>query len=218
MEPGASVKKILLVDDHQMFIDGLQTMLKSSNEFDVIGEALNGEMALDFLKSNTVDIVITDINMPQMSGTELTKELKQKYSDVKVLVLSMYNEREIIHEIIMSEAEGYILKNTGKKELLEALGKISTGGTYYCNEVMQIIAGNYRMKEKKVEKTKQLTAREIEIIQLICEENSTPEIAELLHISPLTVETHRKNIMKKTSVKTIVGLIKFAIENGLAGE
>lgn len=218
MEPGVSSKRILLVDDHQMFIDGLQTMLKSNTEFEVIGEALNGDMALDFLKLNKVEIVITDINMPQMSGTELTKEIKQQYSDVKVLVLSMYNDREIIHEIIMSEAEGYILKNTGKKELLEALSKISTGGTYYCNEVMQIIAANYRMKEKKLEKTKQLTARELEIIRLICEENSTPEIADLLCISPLTVETHRKNIMKKTEVKTIVGLIKYAIENDLTGE
>ena len=208
--------RVLLVDDHQMFLDGLNTMLAKNKDYTIIGTALNGKEAIEFLGKNPVDIVITDINMPHMSGTELTVAIKESMPDIKVLILSMYNEREIIHEIVMSEAEGYILKNAGKQELLKALEKRTQGGTYYSNEVMQIITESYVRKQKAVEKTKDLTPREIEILKLVCQENSTPEIAEKLFISPLTVETHRKNILKKTKSRTIVGLIKFAIEYNIA--
>ena len=128
----------------------------------------------------------------------------------------MYNEREIIHEIIMSEAEGYVLKNAGKQELVKALHHIVNGGTYYSNEVMSIITENYISRERVQEKTKDLSPRELEILKLVCQELSSVEIAEKLFISPLTVETHRKNILRKTNTRTIVGLIKFAIENRIA--
>lgn len=208
--------RIFIVDDHQMFLDGLQTMLSKNKKFDIVGSAQNGKEALDSIKNTNVDIVITDINMPLMSGTELTIALKKDFPEIKVLILSMYNDREIIHEIVMSEAEGYILKNAGKKELVSALDRIANGGTYYSNEVMEIITESYVSKQKTQEKTKNLTPREIEILQLVCQELSTPEIAEKLFLSPLTVETHRKNILKKTKSRTIVGLIKFAIENNIA--
>jgi DNA-binding NarL/FixJ family response regulator len=208
------LNRILLVDDHQMFIDGIRVLLEKS-KYKIIGEALNGTEALKFLETNEVDIVITDINMPGMSGCDLTKTIKKQNPNQKVIVLSMYNDREIIHEIIMSEAEGYILKNTGKQELLLALERINNGGTFYSNEVIEIITENYVTKQKAFENLKELSERELEIIKLICQEFSTPEIAGMLFISPLTVETHRKNILKKTKVRTIVGLIKFAIENGI---
>lgn len=207
--------KILIVDDHQMFLDGLKTLLSKHNSIEVIGEALNGKKALDIIDNKQVDIVLSDINMPEMSGTELAKTIKKERPEIKILILSMYNDREIIHEIVMTEAEGYILKNSNKQELINALLRIGSGGTYYCNEVMEIITDSYVAKQKSQKKTKDLTKREIEIIKLICQEYSTPEIAEALFISPLTVETHRKNILKKTKVKTIVGLIKFAIDNNL---
>ena len=208
-------QKLFLVDDHQIVIDGLNTMLKRNKDYNVVGEALNGKEGIDFIEKHEIDILITDINMPEMSGTDLTRIVKEKYPHVKVLILSMYNDREIIHDIIMSEAEGYILKNTGKEELLNALEKITNGGTFYSNEVMKIITSNYVAKEKAHKNTKDLTPRELEILKLVCQEYSTPEIAEQLFISPLTVETHRKNILKKTNNKTIIGLIKFAIENGI---
>ena len=208
--------QVLLVDDHKMFIDGLQTLLNKSENYDVVATALNGLDAVDFLNNNPVDIVVTDINMPIMSGTELTKSIKENWPETKVLVLSMYNDREIIHEIIVSEAEGYILKNAGKQELINALDRISQGGTYYSNEVIDIISENYTINRQIKENTKDLTSRETEILQLVCQEFSTPEIANKLSISPLTVETHRKNILRKTKKKTIVGLIKFAIQNNLA--
>ncbi len=216
MEDLSAKKKVLLVDDHLMFIDGIKDILAKDNNFVIVGLATNGKDALTFLQKHEVEILVTDINMPEMSGIELTKVVKLEKPDIKVMVLSMYDDREIIHDIVMSEAEGYILKNAGKQELLKALNKISEGGTYYSNEVMQIIADNYVSRQKAAEKTKDLTARELEILKLICQEHSTPEIAEMLCISPLTVETHRKNILKKAKVKTIVGLIRFAIENGIA--
>lgn len=216
MTEETSALKILIVDDHQMFLDGLRTLLSKSSFIEVVGEALNGVQALEFIRSNTVDLVLSDINMPEMSGTDLAKTIKKENPEIKILILSMYNDREIIHEIVMTEAEGYILKNSNKQELIKALEHIQTGGTYYSNEVMEIITNSYVAKQKSQEKIKDLTRREIEIIQLICQEYSTPEIAEALFISPLTVETHRKNILKKTKARTIVGLIKFALDNGIA--
>jgi DNA-binding NarL/FixJ family response regulator len=209
--------QILIVDDHQMFLDGVKTLLSKEKNLHVAAEANNGNEALNTLAKIPVDLVITDINMPVMSGTELTRQIKKNYPHVKVLVLTMYNDREIIHEIVMTEAEGYILKNSNKKELLDAINKITDHGTYYSNEVISIMTEFYVSKEKIRHKTQELSSREKEIISLICQELTTAEIAEKLFLSPLTVETHRKNILRKTGSKTIVGLIKFAIDNELTG-
>ena len=155
--------------------------------------------------------------MPEFSGIELTKKVKTDYPDTKVLVLTMYNDVEIVHEILVTEAEGYILKNSDKKELINAIDRIMGNGTYYSNEVLTLMTENYIIKEKTREKIQVLSHREMEILSLICQEMTSMEIAEKLFISPLTVETHRKNIMRKTKSKTIVGLIKFALENKLTG-
>jgi DNA-binding NarL/FixJ family response regulator len=208
--------QIMIVDDHQMFLDGLRTLLSKEKSLHILAEATSGKEALKILEEKAVDLVITDINMPVMSGTELTRQIKKNYPHIKVLVLTMYNEREIIHEIVMTEAEGYILKNSNKQELLRAINRITDHGTYYSNEVIAIMTENYVEKEKIKDRTHDLSNREKEIIALICQELTTDEIAVKLFLSPLTVETHRKNILRKTKSKTIVGLIKFAIENKLA--
>jgi DNA-binding NarL/FixJ family response regulator len=213
----AKAIQILIVDDHQMFLDGIKTLLAKEKNLNVAAEANTGKDALNILASFPIDLVITDINMPVMSGTELTRQIKKDYPHIKVLVLTMYNDREIIHEIVMTEAEGYILKNSNKKELLNAISRITDHGTYYSNEVIEIMTENYITKEKIREKTHELSSREKEVISLICQELTTAEIAEKLFLSPLTVETHRKNILRKTNSKTIVGLIKFAIDNRLTG-
>lgn len=208
---------ILIVDDHQMFLDGIKNLLVKEKNLHVVAEANTGIEALDVLVKTPIDLVITDINMPEMSGTELTRQIKKDYPHIKVLVLSMYNDREIIHEIVMTEAEGYILKNSNKKELLNAISRIIDHGTYYSNEVISIMTENYVSKEKIRDRTQELSSREKEVISLVCQEFTTAEIAEKLFLSPLTVETHRKNILRKTNSKTIVGLIKFAIDNKLTG-
>lgn len=206
---------ILIADDHQMFIDGLKALLKREKNIVIAGEVSNGLDALEFIRKKQPDLLITDISMPGMSGVELTRQVKLNYPDVKVLVLSMYNDREIVSEILMSEAEGYILKNTGRRELINAIERIADNSTYYSNDVLNIMMTRLK-KQKIIEKnTALLTTREIEIVKLIMEELSSEEIAEKLFISKRTVDTHRKNIIQKTNTRTLVGLIKFALENSL---
>ena len=208
--------KILLVDDHQMVIDGIKAMLRKEKNIEIVGEAFNGEEAVKFVEEfGEIDFILTDISMPKMDGIELTKQIKEQFPDINVLVLTMYNEPDIINEIVLAEAEGYILKNTGKQELMEALDRISDGGTFFSDDVVQTMMKGYQTEKKQEASLKVLSERELEIVKLICQEKSTKEIAEELFISPRTVDTHRKNIAKKTGVKTIVGLIKFAFANQL---
>lgn len=207
--------KIVIADDHQMFIDGVKSLLKKEKNFNFIHEALNAEEALAFISQNDIDLLITDISMPGMSGTELTKKIKQDFPKIKVLVLTMYNDSAIISEILQSEAEGYILKNTGKQELISAISKIMDDGTFYSNEVISQLLKDNKKKIQPISNREELTAREMEILKLVCEELTTADIAEKLFISPRTVDTHRKNILEKTQSKTIVGLIKYAFENSI---
>lgn len=205
---------VLIVDDHQMFIDGIKLLLKNNRNIQVVAEAHNGLEALEVISSTSIDLVITDINMPEMNGVELTKIIKKDFHDIKVLVLTMYNDIETVHEIIGSEAEGYILKNTGKQELINAINKIADNGTYYSNEVISLLSEKLAIKKTTAPKI-DLTIREIEILQLICEENTTADIAKKLFISAHTVDTHRKHICQKIGTKTILGLMRYAIENNL---
>ncbi len=211
------VLNVLITDDHQMLIDGIKSLLRKEKNIQVVAEANSGKAALDILRERTdINLLITDINMPEMSGTELTKIVKKDFPDVKVLVLTMYNDPAIVNEILMVEAEGYILKNTGKQELINAIYKIADHGTYYSNEVMGVMMRDMKRKTVINENIKSLSPREIEIIKLIVQEFTTNQIAEKLFISPRTVDTHRKNILQKINTKTLVGLIKFAFENKLA--
>lgn len=207
--------KILIVDDHQMFIDGLKSLLMGQDKYQVCFEANDGHTALDIIAKNEIDVLISDLSMPEMSGGELVRRVKEDHPDIKVLVLSMHNNQETVGEILMAEAEGYILKNTGKKELLTALDRITSDSTFYSNEVMSIMFERIQKQKKIKEETKVLTERELEILKLIVREHSSDEIAEELFISRRTVDTHRKHIMKKTASKTIVGLMKYAFRNEL---
>lgn len=204
--------RIVIADDHQMLIDGIKSLLRKEKRFQFVHEASNATEAFDFIRQNPVDLLITDISMPGMSGTELTRMVKRQYPSVKVLVLTMFADAAIIKDILQSEAEGYILKNTGKQELINAIHKIMNEGTYYSNEVMNLMSG-YTPEPEKVQEAESLTSREKEILKLVCEECTTEEIAQKLFISVHTVDTHRKNILKKTRCRTIVGLIKFAFDN-----
>jgi len=207
--------RLLIADDHQMFIDGLRSILRKQDIFQVVAEALDGFKALEILEKQEIDILITDISMPGMSGIELTKAVKEKHPHVKVIVVTMHNDPGMVSEILQAEAEGYILKNTGKKELIEALTKVAGNGTFYSNEVLTLMLQSVKAEKKPVDETRPLSEREIEILKLIVEEYSSEQIAEKLFISKRTVDTHRINILTKTNCKTLVGLIKYAVKHGL---
>jgi len=207
MKP-ALIKNIFLIDDHQMVIDGLKLMLADLPQFKVVGESKNPLLVIDLLQDKAVDILITDISMPQMSGVALSRLVKKNYPDIKILALTAFAESAIISEMIQAGIAGYILKSDGKLVLTEALETIVSGEQYFGNEVTLALANSYRQHKDEVK----LTDREIEIIRLIEKDMGTKEIAETLFISERTVETHRKNILFKTGTRTVIGLIKYAYE------
>lgn len=205
--------RILIADDHQMFIDGLKALLQREKNIEVIAQALRGDDAYNIICGQNIDLLITDISMPGMTGIDLTKKVKENFSEVKVLVVSMYNDREIVSEILLAEADGYILKNASKQELLNAISKLVDNGAYYSNEILSIMLDKIKKEKKQEDEIKLLSPREIEIIKLIMQEYSSEQIAEKLFISKSTVDTHRKNIFEKSKIKTLVGLCKFAFRN-----
>jgi two-component system, NarL family, nitrate/nitrite response regulator NarL len=206
--------KVFILDDHQMLIDGLKALLVNENTFEITGTSTDAKKALEMISLNFPDIVLSDINMPEMDGIQFTKEIKKRFPKIKVLALSMFGEKSTISEILNAGASGYILKNTGKEELINALQKVSAGGMFFSDEISaEMMKSLSDIAQKKLEGNASLTEREKEILQLIAKEYSNAQIAEALFISERTVETHRKNIFRKANTKTIVGLIKFAIEN-----
>jgi DNA-binding NarL/FixJ family response regulator len=207
--------RTLIADDHSMFIDGLKVLLKQDEHIEVVAEALNGAEAYNVICKQPIDLLITDISMPEMNGIELTKKVKQNFPQVKVLVITTYNDREIVSEILMAEADGYVLKNADRKEFLRAINKIADYGAYFQNEILSIMLEKVKKEKKQGDELKNLSEREIEILKLIMLEYSSEQIAEKLFISKNTVDTHRKNILEKTKIKTLVGLCKFAFRNNL---
>ncbi|HVW97202.1 MAG TPA: response regulator transcription factor [Mucilaginibacter sp.] len=202
--------RIFIVDDHQMVIDGLRSLINSDSNghFTVCGESIRPVDVPEQLASDPPDILLTDISMPGMSGVELTRIIKRRYPDIRILALSMFGDTEVISEMIDAGIDGFILKNTGRQELIEALTKLAGGSKYYTPEIThQLIRSVRDSKEGN-----SLTDREIEIIRMIESEYSNKQIADLLFISERTVETHRKNIFRKTNTQTVVGLLKYAYE------
>jgi two-component system nitrate/nitrite response regulator NarL len=213
MEKDKSKIKLVLVDDHQMLLDGLAALLQGEQRFDLVGLCNNAKYALELLEKTAPDIVITDINMPEISGVELTRMIRKYHPKIKVLALSMFGERSTISEMLEAGISGYILKNTGKEELINALLKVQEGGMYFSDEITEELIKSISQKaEVKEEIQVRLTERELEIVKLIAAEKSNLEIAALLFISERTVETHRKNIFRKTNTKGVVGLLKLAME------
>ena len=206
-----AIAKILIADDHKLFLDGLNMLLRNQPNFIIEGMAYNGAEVLESLKSNQYDMVITDLNMPGMGGVELVKSIKEQFPQVKLLVITMNDDREIVTEILLAEAEGYLLKNSGKEQLLTAINNILGGKTHYEPEVINLMLDRVRKTTQTNNFNAQLSTREKEVLDLIMQEFTSKEIEEQLFISKQTVDTHRINIMQKTGAKTLVGLIKMVV-------
>lgn len=203
--------RILLVDDHAILLDGIKNLLDKEEGIVVSGLAGSAEAALEFLKENEVDIVITDFNMPGMDGLALVNTIKRIRPGVKTIVLSMHDETHLVKEILRTGVNGYVLKKDTHKELLKAIQQVQSGNVYLSSDINKILIVNLQNPEEG----RLLTDREREIVKLIAKEYSNKDIAEELFISERTVETHRKNIFKKTGTNSLVGLIKFAYANNL---
>ena len=208
--------KLIIADDHQLFIDGIKALLKSEKEISITGEALNGIDVISRIEENLPDIVLLDINMPGMDGLETTRELKKRFPQVKIIILTMHNQHEFISGLVSEGALGYILKNTGREELVQAIKTVYTGQAFFSKAVTETIMNNLHRKpaEEKLESV-QLTKREKEVLKCIAEGLATKEIADRLFISINTVETHRKNLMTKINAKNVSGLVRFAMQVGI---
>jgi DNA-binding NarL/FixJ family response regulator len=206
--------RIYIVDDHQIVIDGLRSLLEDIPDFEITGSTTLPETAIAFLKAQPVDILLTDVMMPGMTGQQLAKGVRKLLPRIKILALSMSGQGDVVDEMINdADINGYVLKNIDKAELEHAIRKIAGGGIYFSEEVLAELEKT--SARKKVNEEAQLTQREIEIIALIEKELNNKEIAERLFISERTVETHRKNIFRKTRTSSVIGLIKFAYEHKL---
>ncbi len=203
-----------IVDDHQIVIDGLSSLLKGHEKFNFAFATTDSGKVVDLIKEKPVDILLTDVMMPNLPGNQLAKQVRQQYPHVKILALSMSGQGDLVNEMIEdSDIAGYVLKNIGKQELIKALEKIAGGGIYFSEEVIDELQRASNRKKQKEEA--HLTDREIEIIRLIEKEYNNKQIAETLYISERTVETHRKNIFRKSGTNSVIGLVKYAYEHKL---
>lgn len=207
--------RVIIADDHLMFLDGLKEMLSKMENIEVVGTALNGQQVLDLMKDQSVNLLITDISMPDVDGIALSNMVKKKYSDTKVLVLSMHSRSDIIAKLVQYNIDGYLLKNAGKSELILAIESIMRGEKYFTEEVKQKYMESMFSPPNKKKSEVKLSKRETEILILIAKEDTVSEIAEKLFISKNTVETHRKNIFRKLEIKNKAGAVKYAIQHDL---
>ncbi|WP_339921045.1 response regulator transcription factor [uncultured Flavobacterium sp.] len=212
--------RIHLADDHQVLIDGMRTLLNTVPNFEVIGFSLDGTNLYDEVINNKANILILDISMPKKDGIEVIKEFTKKGYPCKVIILSSYDDLKIIQEVMKLGVSGYLTKQCAGENIVEAIQAVSNGEEYFCNTVREKIFNTATKNNSKLNKENSivdsiLTGRELEIIILIALEHSGKEISEKLFISTNTVETHRKNIMKKLKAKNTISLVKFALKNKL---
>ena len=202
------IHKIFIVDDHPMVIEGFKALLKQSTNLVIVGSAENAFQAMDFLKKNEVDIAFLDINLPDISGIDLCKKIKTEFPNIQCLALSTFNDRNYVSKMIENGASGYLLKNSSKEEILQAIDAISKGNMFFNVDYQKQINSLYDQKPN-------LTRRELEVLCEIAEGLTNQQIAEKLFISITTVSTHRQNLMLKLEATNTALLIKMAVKNNL---
>ena len=208
-------KKIIIADDHTMFLQGIVSLLDVEENINIVGKATNGIELFQIIENSIPDIILLDISMPQMDGIQVTKIIKQKFPSVKILIVSTHSNIQMIAKLIRMGVDGYLLKNAEKRELLHAIETIQNGTTYFCKEVEEKNDDNNSKIKYETFQITELSSREKEILILIAQEFTGSEIAEKTFISLNTVNTHRRNLISKLNVKNTAGLVKYAIEYGL---
>ena len=208
----SSVLRVLLVDDHTLVLDGLASRLELEENIEIIGTASNGLEALEKAAELNPDLVLMDVSMPVLNGLEATKRFKAEQPDIKILMLSMHNDKEYILSLIQSGANGYVLKDVSSEELVQAINTVHQGGTYFSSGASAALFSQSAGAQSKEE---ELTKRETAVLIEVANGLSNKEIAQTLDISVRTVETHRQNIKNKLDIQSSAGLVKYAIEHKL---
>lgn len=206
--------RIILVDDHTMVREALRVVLEQDSGMQVIAEAGDGETALQMAEELTPDVVVMDVALPGQSGIETTRRLLAKHPDIKVLALSTYLDRRIIQQMLDAGAHGYIAKSTAGTELKQGIHSVFEGRNYLCSQVAALVAGSSRPASGEPG-NQPLSRRELQVATLLAEGKTAPDIATELHISPSTVDVHRRNLMRKLELHNVVELTKYAIRTGL---
>jgi two-component system response regulator NreC len=217
--------RLVLVDDHDVVRTSLKTYLESHKGFRVVGEAKNGEAALQVILDNQPDVVVMDITMPGMSGLEATRRIKVSSPNCKVLALTVHNDKQYFFEMLSAGAVGYLTKQAAAEELIAAIQAVAEGDVYlqpalarWLLEDYQRLVADYNLtadREKDSKSLEVLSKRELQVLELVAQGLTTPQIAETLGISPKTVARHRERIMNKLNLHSIAELVKFAIQTGL---
>lgn len=211
--------RIVLADDHALIRSGIATLLKGSLEIEVVGEASDGEEAIERVKELSPDVIVIDLSMPKLSGIEATRIITKRFPGTRVIVLTMHENEEYVYQILRSGAGGYVLKSAGKEEISAAIRAVAGGEKFFSPRVSQIMAEGYvRRGEGEAQQPGNevpLTKREREIIVLVSQGLTNQQIATQLYISPRTVDTHRTNIMQKLDIHDLANLVRYAIDHGL---
>lgn len=204
--------RVFIVDDHPVVIEGIHSLIQNEKGIEWAGQAMNAASCLGFFVNNTADVVLMDISMPGMDGVELCAVMKEKYPGIVILGLSTFNQGLYIKKMMENGASGYILKNSSKEELITAIHAVHNGDIYFSGEVGKALTEYQKYSKKELPL---LTSREKEVLALIAEGYTNPQIAEKIFLSPFTVDSHRKNLLAKLNVKNTAMLIKLAVENKL---
>ena len=210
-----------IADDHKILIEGIIAVINTDNDIEVKGYSLTGKHVMEWVESNNADILILDINMPEYDGIEVLKYFKQKKISQRVIILSSYDDVKLVQEVINLGANGFLSKDSAGQHIIEAINAVHQGDQYFSdaikNNLIKLYTGKNVKSGKRPESTilNSLTPREIEVLKLITDEYSSPEIADKLNISQSTVDTYRKSLLKKTNVKNSIGLAMYAVKNNI---
>lgn len=209
--------RILLADNHRLFCEGLRTLFATCPGMEIVGEAANGRMAVRLARELSPDLVIMDIGMPELNGIEATRQIRSELPQVKVLAVSMHSDRQYVSGMLTAGASGYVLKDSAFTELADAIAIVSRGGRFLSPDIVGVVVDDYvtRVAPGPESPAAKLSDREREVLQLMAEGHRTADIADRLHISRKTVETHRKSLMLKLELHSVADLTKFAVREGI---